>query len=605
MKKMSVAFMFIFFSIVAGFIILFIGNRQVFNDVKIEVQEFLPQNSGEEISEQNMDVLLAEDLSLTTQMFLSQLSLQLNRWAKNDLSSAELKTRFEQELKDHPHFESFAIRTNNTLDSYPDGKITEETLSQLKHKSNNMLFSDPYKQGEKQYFLIAETIDDEKTVIGEVDLTFMKHFIKDIAAVADANGNFFASGDNPNMQWKTTNELPAHVASKTVPELGWQIVVQSEKEEKKRPFHERQAVIKMKENENFQHWITEHEDDIHLVKDTNPYFIIESKKHSTETLLQLLKKDPHIDFAEPNYLFTNQAMSSLPNLPNDEFFAPYQWNLSQIDVESGWELTEGSEEVIIAIIDTGVDVQHQDLKDKVIQGYNALDQSSDVTDTHGHGTHVAGIAAAVTNNITGIAGVAKQNKILPIKVLDNKGEGTSFEVAEGIRYAVDQGASIINLSLGDYYNSRVLKDAIRYAYEHDVVLIAASGNDNVRDPMYPAKYKEVLTVGAVNENRERAFFSNYGNHLDVAAPGEHIPSTFPDNHYVIMSGTSMAAPHVSGLAALIRSVNPNLTNEDIYDIIRHTAIDLGKKGHDRYYGYGEINIAEALKEALRKDNTQE
>src|SRR5690606_11671299 len=129
----------------------------------------------------------------------------------------------------------------------------------------------------------------------------------------------------------------------------------------------------------------------------------------------------------------------------------------------------------------------------------------------------------------------------------------------------------INLSLGDYYNSRVLKEAVKYAYDNDVVLIAASGNDNVGDPMYPADYKEVFTVGAVNENRERAFFSNYGNHLDVAAPGEHIPSTFPDNHYVIMSGTSMAAPHVSGLAALIRSVKPDLSNEEVYEIIRTTA----------------------------------
>lgn len=597
LKKLYATVFIITFSLVAGFIILFAGNRNLFDDVKLEAQQFLPQNTVEEMTEQSMDHVLAEDLSLTTQMFLKQLSMQLEKWAEIDLSTPELKARFEKELNEHPHFTSFAIKKNGKIDSVPDHQITKKKLKKLKHQSENKIFSDPYKQGDKQYILIAETIDDEKTVIGEIDLSFVKHFIKDIVAVADANGNFFASGENPNVQWKTTKELPDGVASETVPELGWKIVVQSDEKEKKQTFQDGQAVIKMKKNENFQQWLNQVHADIELIKDTAPYYIIESNQHSTESLLHLLRQDPRIEFAEPNYLFTNQAM---PDLPNDEFYAPYQWNLTQIDVETGWEVTEGTEEVIIAVIDTGVDVHHQDLKEKLLTGYNALDKSTDVTDTHGHGTHVAGIAAAVTNNVAGIAGVAKQNRILPIKVLDDKGEGTSFEVAEGIRYAVDQGASVINLSLGDYYNSRVLKEAVKYAYDNDVVLIAASGNDNVGDPMYPADYKEVFTVGAVNENRERAFFSNYGNHLDVAAPGEHIPSTFPDNHYVIMSGTSMAAPHVSGLAALIRSVKPDLSNEEVYEIIRTTANDLGKKGPDPYYGYGEINISQALKEALRK-----
>ncbi len=137
-------------------------------------------------------------------------------------------------------------------------------------------------------------------------------------------------------------------------------------------------------------------------------------------------------------------------------------------------------------------------------------------------------------------------------------------------------------------------DAIKYAYDHDVVLIAASGNDNVSDPMYPSLYDEVLTVAAVDEKRNRAFFSNYGEHIDVAAPGEHIPSLFPDNQYVVMSGTSMASPHVAGLAGLIRGLRPDLSNEQVYEVITSTSKDLGLRGRDPYYGHGEIQINKAL-----------
>jgi len=196
--------------------------------------------------------------------------------------------------------------------------------------------------------------------------------------------------------------------------------------------------------------------------------------------------------------------------------------------------------------------------------------------------------------VTGIAGVSWHSEILPVKVLDGNGQGTTYEVAEGIRWATDNGADVINMSLGDYYSSFILHDAIRYAYNNDVVLIAAAGNDNVDTPMYPAEYPEVLTVAAVDDKRERAFFSNFGQHIDVTAPGEHIPSTFPNNNYVIMSGTSMAAPHVAGLAALIRSVNPDLTNKQVHDLIKASAIDLGPEGRDPYYGYGEIDIARAM-----------
>lgn len=578
------------------FLLALLGFAAVFFFLREEHPVREEKNITAKTTAKNMDHVLAEDLSMTTEMFLSQLSMQLKQWAKTDLSDEKLKKEFIKQLSEHPHFASFAIVKQKKINSIPEGKITAKDLQKLKHETKNTKFSDPYQKENKYYLLIAEKMDDNTLVAGEVDLSFIRHFIKDIASVADANGNFFATGNDPHVHWKTADDVPKDLAKATVPKLGWQIVVHSKKEEKERPYHQGQAVIKLKDGHNYEQWFQKNTRHLELVKKHSPYFTVKAKNFTTEQLLAFLQKDPGIEFAEPNYRFSKQA---LPAMPNDEFYAPYQWNLTQIDIEKGWELTEGAKDVIIAIIDTGVDVKHQDLKEKTLAGYNVFDGSRDVTDTHGHGTHVAGIAAAVTNNIKGIAGIAKKNKILPIKVLNEKGEGTSFEVAEGIRYAVDNGASVINLSLGDYYDSRVLKEAVQYAYENDVVIVAASGNDNSGEPMYPAKYKQVLTVGAVNEERKRSFFSNYGNHLDVAAPGEHIPSTFPDDYYVIMSGTSMAAPHVAGLAALIRSVNPRLSNEEIYDIIRKTANDLGKKGRDPYYGYGEINIEKALKEALK------
>lgn len=553
-----------------------------------------PMAEEQQLEVQAMDEILAEDLSKTTSLFLSQLSFQLKRWAHADLSTPEFKQAFAKEVEEHEHFHSFALMKGEEItESYPEDSITAEKIKEIKHKANSLSFSDPYKRDEKYYVLMSEKVDGDTTVFGEVDLSFVKKYVKNMGSIADANGNFFVSGDDPQVKWTTMKEVPDNVAAQTVPELGWKIVVQSEEQtENTEHYVEGQALVKINGTEAIQ-WIDDQQD-LTLIENHDPYFLIQSKSLSTDELIQALGNDPRIELAEPNYIFTKQSTTAT-KLPNDEFFAPYQWNLDQIAVNEGWELTEGSESIVIAVLDTGVDPNHQDLKGKVLPGYNAFDHSSNSSDGHGHGTHVAGIAAAVTNNLTGIAGVAWENKILPIKVLNDNGEGSSFEVASGIRWAVDNGASVLNMSLGDYHHSQVLQDAIQYAHQQGAVLIAASGNDNVQDPMYPAHYDEVLTVGAVNDNRERAIFSNYGKHIDVAAPGEHIPSTFPDNNYVIMSGTSMAAPHVAGLAGLIRSLNPHLSNVDVYEIIRNSTVDLGAEGPDPYYGHGEIHVGKALK----------
>lgn len=562
-----------------------------------------------------MDKLMAEDLSMTTSMFLKQLSAQMQRWADTDLSEQHLRAKFEEELAEHPHFHGFAIIEGNQVREEV-GQVERIDASKLTHKHMDSEFSNPYTVDKKQYMLMGERLEDGRLVLGEVDLTFVQSFVKDMASVADANGTFFVSGADPDIEWQTTDDLPENIQAQTVPELGWQIVVHSKDQKPERlqhSYHEKQAVIKFKRPEIADTWLAEN-NDLVIVENKNPFYIVESRNESTEELVRRLKREYDLAIAEPNYIFTKQVtlMTTVPDaekqqqkqttkqktsvmstVPNDEFFEPYQWNLTQIDVGKGWNLS-GGEDVTIAILDTGVDPNHLDLKEKLLKGYNAFDDSDDYSDSHGHGTHVAGIAAALTNNVTGIAGVSWKSNILPVKVLDENGEGSSFEVAKGIYWAVDHGANVINMSLGDYYHSDALYDAIKYAYDRDVVLISASGNDNVEDPMYPSKYEEVFTVAAVDEARNRAFFSNYGQHVDVTAPGEHIPSLFPDNNYVVMSGTSMAAPHVAGLAGLIRSLRPDLSNEQVYDVITSTAKDLGTEGHDAYYGFGEIDIAAAL-----------
>ncbi|MFS1513507.1 S8 family peptidase [Chengkuizengella sp. SCS-71B] len=305
-----------------------------------------------------------------------------------------------------------------------------------------------------------------------------------------------------------------------------------------------------------------------------------------------------VEYTEPHYLYmTNETIQSAENEPNDILYDPYQWNLPNIDTLNGWNLSKGSDQITVAVIDTGVDLNHPDLQGQLLEGANFVDEGSQPLDDVGHGTHVAGIISALVDNSEGIAGMSWYNKIIPIKVLDSTGAGSTYAVAQGVIWATDQGAKVINMSLGNYAETQFLHDAIKYAYDKDVVLIAATGNDNTNQPGYPAAYPEVIAVSATDELSIKAEFSNFGDYLDVMAPGVSIPSTYPDNQYAALSGTSMASPHVSALAAMIRSLNPQLKNVEVMEIIRNTAVDLGDAGKDNYYGFGLIHVVDALKNA--------
>jgi thermitase len=331
--------------------------------------------------------------------------------------------------------------------------------------------------------------------------------------------------------------------------------------------------------------------DAEFFRHMDSIFVFQSDSMTTADLLQFFRQRPDVVYAEPNFIL----MQNETQLPNDLLYREnYQWNLPAIDIEKAWDISKGDEDIIIAVVDTGVDMDHPDLRRRLMKGYNVMENSSNFDDDNGHGTHVAGIIASETHNGEGIAGITWNNRIMPVKAMGSKGYGYTFDIAKGIIWAADHGADVINLSLGNYQPSAFLEEAIRYAYDKGAVLISAAGNDNSEQPSFPAAFPEVLSVSAVSYTGDKADFSNYGYYIDVTAPGVYIPSTYFKNQYAALSGTSMASPHVAGLAGLILSVNPDLSNRQVMNIIKGTARDIGEKGRDAYFGNGLIDINAAL-----------
>jgi len=333
-----------------------------------------------------------------------------------------------------------------------------------------------------------------------------------------------------------------------------------------------------------------------------------------DMVLSALKKNPMVEYAEPNYIA--QAFM----VPNDPYYG-YQWNFhgvdeGGIDMEPAWDVATG-DGAIVAVIDTGIRVGSDLANTKFVQGYDFVNDDNDPTDDNGHGTHVAGTIAQSTNNNEGVAGVAFNTYLMPVKVLDSRGSGTYDDIVSGIYYAVDNGANIISMSLGGSSGSTALEDALAYAYSKGVTVIAAAGNDGTNVISYPAAYDAyVIAVGATQYDKTLAPYSNYGTSLDVVAPGGNtdvdqngdgygdgiLQQTFTlrginvNWGYYFYQGTSMATPHVSGVAALVYSLGVT-SPDDIRNILQSTAIDLGDPGWDEYYGYGLINAYAAVQAA--------
>ncbi len=305
---------------------------------------------------------------------------------------------------------------------------------------------------------------------------------------------------------------------------------------------------------------------------------------NVEAVVKALEKNPNVEYAEPNYTF------SATWTPNDTYYRNYQYGPQNTSTNRAWDVTRGSSGQEIAILDTGVDYNHTDLDSKTIRGYDFVDNDYTPMDLNGHGTHVAGTAAAETNNGAGIAGMSPNTSILAVRVLDANGSGSLADIADGIRYAADYGAEVINLSLGCNCDTQTLENAVNYAWNKGSVVVAAAGNDGVSTTFEPASYNNVIAVGAVDRNDQKASFSNYGTWVDVTAPGVDIAATVPNNGYAYMSGTSMASPHVAGLAGLLAGQGRN--NVQIRQAIEQTADPISGTGY--YFEHGRINSYNAV-----------
>ncbi len=266
------------------------------------------------------------------------------------------------------------------------------------------------------------------------------------------------------------------------------------------------------------------------------------------------------------------------------------WGVSRIGADKVWDTGSGVG-VKIAIIDTGVQKDHPDLVANLNTGYDFVNNDSDANDDNGHGTHVAGIATATLNQ-AGTVGVSNGSKIIPVKVLNAQGYGYLSDVAKGIYYATDNGARVINLSLGAPTDSSLLRDAVNYATNKGVLVVAAAGNESGAPCSYPASYSNVICVMATDSRNMLASFSNIGGEL--SAPGVYNYSTYLGSTYRYLSGTSMASPHVAGASALLFSICPTCTSSEITQLLESTAIDLGEPGKDILFGYGLIDLTSAV-----------
>ncbi|WP_299744511.1 Ig-like domain-containing protein [uncultured Rossellomorea sp.] len=305
-----------------------------------------------------------------------------------------------------------------------------------------------------------------------------------------------------------------------------------------------------------------------------------------ESFIKDLENDSDVEYAEPDHLI------KLNHVPNDSYYS-LQWHHQNIESERTWDRTKGSSDVVVAVIDNGVDVDHPEFAGRIVAPYDTVYNTTTMTKGD-HGTHVAGIIGSSMDNWMGLAGVAPETSIMPIDAFFNEESAYSSDVIEGIYYAVNNGADIINMSLGNYYYSNVYNDAIQYAYDNGVVVIAAAGNDNTSASHYPSSYPNVISVASTTEYDTKSGFSNYGYDIDIAAPGSSILSTLPDSEYGWMDGTSMASPVVAGVAALILANEPDLTNDQVADRLYTSADDLGASGKDYFYGHGRVNARKAV-----------
>lgn len=340
-------------------------------------------------------------------------------------------------------------------------------------------------------------------------------------------------------------------------------------------------------------------------------FVVEVDPAQMEALADRIEDDPRVEHVEPNYVY--HALM----VPDDPRFED-QWSFRMIGAPEAWDRATGKG-VTVAVIDTGVAYENHKKFKKVedlagtefVTGYDFVNDTNHANDDHGHGTHVAGTIAQTTNNGIGVAGLAFEAKIMPLKVLNRSGMGTAADIADAIRFAADEGAQVINMSLGGGPRSLVMQSAVAHARKKGVIVVCAAGNTGRGRVEYPAAYKGSFAISSVGPTKELAFYSSYGKQIAVAAPGGDKRRSERDgilqntieprrvdktDGYMYFQGTSMAAPHAAGAAALV--ISAGVTDPDkVEKLLKETAMDAGQRGWDEKYGHGILNVGGAVEAA--------
>jgi subtilisin len=326
------------------------------------------------------------------------------------------------------------------------------------------------------------------------------------------------------------------------------------------------------------------------IEDVRAFWIVNAiAVKATPEVLEQLAQRPEVKLIEPDY----KVKALEDTLP---------WGVDRIDAELVWNGTDGGTDVVagrnagdginVAILDTGIDYTHEDLNDSYRGGIDYVNNDDDPMDDHGHGTHCAGIVAAVDNEI-GVIGAAPEVNLYGVNVLNSSGIGYESDVVAGVQWAVDNGMKIISMSIGSDSDLASLHTALDSAYNAGLLLVAAAGNKYGPPVLYPAAYDSVIAVAATNNSDKRASFSSTGPAIELAAPGVSIYSTWWNDTYAISSGTSMACPHVAGTAALLWKAYPEYNNTQVRERLRSTAEDLGASGRDDEFGYGLVDAENA------------
>ncbi|MGN7295761.1 S8 family serine peptidase [Ferdinandcohnia sp. SAFN-114] len=346
--------------------------------------------------------------------------------------------------------------------------------------------------------------------------------------------------------------------------------------------HVEDTSVKPLLNKNFNKKVVEKMGLVYLVKYSPDQF-----KSSNMAIQELRKELMDLGF-KVRYISENYKMMAIEGTATIQAVHQNQkWHYDMIKAPQAWTVTNGSSAVKIAVLDTGIDHNHPSLANFVNTSLGRTFVGGTTMDVQGHGTHVAGTIASYGS----VSGVMQNASLIPVKVLGDDGSGSLYGITQGILYAANIDADVINMSLGGGGYNQSMDEAVQTATSQGTIVVAASGNDGASSISYPAAYSSVIAVGSVTSNRTRSSFSNYGSGLELMAPGSNIYSTYPNSRYTSLSGTSMATPHVAGVAGLIRAANPNISVSQARQILRDTAQEAGSSTQ---YGYGIVDAHAAV-----------